>query len=373
MNDTYQNLTRSALLYRKQGVREAMSEQSIPSRHVVYAERYATGSKNHFNAFSALQRARLLWRETQTIIEMFEEEGQKEEHADWYYRGLEIVPYTLVGLATCLEWHARSRLTDLYTFKPEAIDRQSLDGKVHPKVLPEMIKANVSIPQLLGVSFTVGSFVEYVSVFDKLFNVLSLGSEFKRFLKSMNERRESLFGDDFSQPSYREEIEQLYSARHALVHEIGFSTDFGQTLCQAWSPSRIASICGTVIYTIEKIENHLTMRAVPDFPNLLTIRGDQVDRAGQLLSLIRSLENDISKQFESRPNKSSERWRTSIGIRQKLDAEYSALFKDDDLFRDPYAVSSHTSALYIKNLEQHLEMLKEIHSVLNISRRPRFK
>ena len=34
-----------------------------------------------------------------------------------------------------LEWHARSRLTDLYTFLPEKIDAKALDGKVPAKVL----------------------------------------------------------------------------------------------------------------------------------------------------------------------------------------------------------------------------------------------
>ena len=106
----------AALLHRISRIRFLwminVANDNTPNRHVAYAGRYASGPVNKFNAFSALERARLLLRETEQIMQMFELEGEKDERADWWWNGFEIVPYTLVGLATCLEWHARSRLTD---------------------------------------------------------------------------------------------------------------------------------------------------------------------------------------------------------------------------------------------------------------------
>lgn len=151
-----------------------MSEEKPPSRHVAFAERFASGSFSDFNAFAALKRARLLLREARQIAEIFELEEKREDPAMWSRHGLEVVPYTLVGYVTCLEWHARSRITDLYSYRPDSIDSKVLERKVPGRILSQMIRANVSVPQFLGASITIGSTGDYLAVFDELFKTLDI-------------------------------------------------------------------------------------------------------------------------------------------------------------------------------------------------------
>lgn len=151
-----------------------MSEEKHPSRHVAFAERFASGSFSDFNAFAALKRARLLLREARQIAEIFELEEKREDPAMWSRHGLEVVPYTLVGYVTCLEWHARSRIMDLYSYRPDSIDSKVLERKVPGRILSQMIRANVSVPQFLGASITIGSTGDYLAVFDELFKTLDI-------------------------------------------------------------------------------------------------------------------------------------------------------------------------------------------------------
>lgn len=60
-----------------------MAEEPPQSRHVAFAERFAAGPVNRFNAYAALERARLLRRETQQIVEIFQREDNQEEPEPW--------------------------------------------------------------------------------------------------------------------------------------------------------------------------------------------------------------------------------------------------------------------------------------------------
>lgn len=339
-----------------------MADDSTPNRHVAYAERYAAGPLNRFNALAALERARTLLHETQTVVEIFKVEGDKEERADWWWQGLEIVPYTLVALATCLEWHARSRLTDLYTFKPDAIDAKALEGKVPPKILSQMIRARVSVPQLLGVSFTVGSIGEYLGVFTKLFDSLGIPARPERVIQPPVIEQFGLFGDAIREPLVRDVIEELFSTRHALVHEIGHQTDEGRTLCQAWQPERVMWLCHTVISTIRFIEGALTKHAPTDFPNLLTDKGYPVDERVRLRRSIAEIEERIDATIVDRSSAAQASWSAALESARRSADAHETLFSDQSLFQR--LDWGRTDLLSRTILEHRLALLNEVVAAL---------
>lgn len=339
-----------------------MSDEPPASRHVAFAERFASGPVNRFTAFAALERARLLQRETQTIAEIFKREDEQEEPAAWSWHGLEVVPYTLVGLATCLEWHARSRLTDIYSFKPDSIDPKVLEGKVHPRVLSEMIKAKVSIPQLLGASITVGSVTEYLAVFTNVFKVLGIPLKPEKVIQPPVVEQVGLFGEPIREPLVREKIDELFSTRHALVHEIGHNRGHGRTLCEIWSAEHILRTAHTVIATITELERTLTERAPKDFPNLLTDQGYPVDVRGRLSRAIEELETEIGREIALRQDGATEAWATALEKARSSVAAYDDLFADRKLFEERHWASAHL--LLTVTLEQRLALLTEIAAAL---------
>lgn len=282
------------------GIERPMADERVPNRHVAFAERFASGRISRFNAYAALERAQLLKREAQQIRELFKRERDAEDSEPWSWQGLEVVPYTLVGLATCLEWHARSRLTDLYSYKPESIEANVLDGKVAPRVLAQMIKANVSIPQLLGASVTVGSTKEYLGVFDNLFSILGIGAKSADVIQPPVVEQIGLFGDPIREPRVRERLDELFATRHALVHEIGLDADTMRSHCEIWGPPQVIGMCYSVISVISKLEEALTAHAPADFPNLLTPQGYPVDERTRLARSISELENSIGAEIAAR-------------------------------------------------------------------------
>ena len=342
-----------------------VTNDPLPNRHVAYAGRYAAGPVNRFNAFSALERARLLLRETQQIKEMFDREGENDERADWWWNGLEVVPYTVVGLATCLEWHARSRLTDLYTFRPDKLDAKALDGKVPAKVLSQMIQAKVSIPQLLGVSFTVGSVPEYLEVFAKLFETLGIPVPPGTTIQPPVIEQTGLFGDVIREPLVRDVLEEMFVTRHGLVHEIGFESAIGRSLSEAWDPGRIMWLCHTVISTIRLLEAAITKHAPADFPNLLTEDAYPVDERTRLRQSIAAIEERIQADIAGRSTDSQQNWTAALGAAQQSAEAHDTLFSDRRLFeRYDWA---HTDLLSRTMLEQRLALLSEIAAAIGRS------
>jgi hypothetical protein len=343
-----------------------MAHERAASRHVTFAERFATAPINRFTAYAALERAQLLRRETQQIQELFQREREAEDSEPWAWHGLEVVPYTLVGLVTCLEWHARSRLTDLYTYRPDSIEPSALEGKVPPRVLSQMIKANVSIPQLLGASITVGSPKEYLTVFDSVFDVLAIGAEPSEVIQPPVVEQIGLFGEPVREPRTYERLDDLFDTRHALVHEIGEDPRSRRSHCDIWGPPQIVGMCHTVISVIRAIERVLTELAPSDFPNLLTEHFYPVDERSQLAESIRKLEDQIDNDISSRQPEAQGRWATALGTaRQSID-QHERLFEDRGLFEQRYV--GQTNGLSRSALRSRLALLTEIASELAKSR-----
>lgn len=177
--------------------------------------------------------------------------------------------YYLVGFVTCLEWHARTRLADLYTFRPDVIDKKTLDGKVSPETLAQMIRANVTIPHLLSASTTVSSVDDYVGSLQRVFDALGVEQSVARLIQPQQPERLSLFGEPIREPSVRDILAELFEARHALVHEIGIGGGAWSSVGANWSVQDVLRTGHVVLATMRAYERALTEAAPAGFPNLL--------------------------------------------------------------------------------------------------------
>jgi hypothetical protein len=342
-----------------------MANDPQASRHVAFAERFAAGPSSRFNAYASVERARLLQREAQQIAEIFEREGEQDEPASWSWHGLEVVPYTLVGLTTCLEWHARSRLTDLYSYKPDSIEPKVLEGKVPARVLSQMIKANVSIPQLLGASITIGSTKEYLAIFEDLFRLLEIPLKPDNVIQPPIVEQIDIFGEPFREPMVRERLDELFATRHAIVHEIGDDSRTGRTFCEMWGAPNIIWMCHTVISAMSALERVLTEHAPSDFPNLLTKHGYPVDARAQLVTAIEDLENTIGADIAERSEPAQCVWTAALQLARESAAAQEQLFSDRKLFPERYIGRAN---LLRTSLQQRLALLTQIASELAKSR-----
>lgn len=220
-----------------------MSPRNEQKRQVVQAQRFSDDAANTYNAYTAIQRANRLMHDADQLERMLEVERESDDPPlrDWY--GLEIVSYYAVGLVTCLEWHARSRLTDLYTYRPHAIEKKALDGKINTEILAQMVGANVSIAQLLGASMAIGATDEYIGVFNRVFDVLEIKTPPDRIIQPTVGETRSLFGDVVREPTVRERLDRLFEARHSLVHEIGITRSASPAISENWSVSEVLLDC----------------------------------------------------------------------------------------------------------------------------------
>jgi hypothetical protein len=122
-----------------------------PKTHylVRFASRYASTRFKTLNAASALRRADSLVDDAASILELKNVSQTKEIPFGSRHRTFEIVSYFAVGLVTCLEWHARSRLVDIMMFRPSSIQTTDLKN-IATLALSQMVTEGATIPHLLG-------------------------------------------------------------------------------------------------------------------------------------------------------------------------------------------------------------------------------
>jgi hypothetical protein len=92
------------------------------THHLVdFASRYAVTRFKTLNTATAISRAEDLISDAEALANFQTEAEAKELYFGNIKSTFEIINYFAVGLVTCLEWHARSRLVDIMLFKPSCI------------------------------------------------------------------------------------------------------------------------------------------------------------------------------------------------------------------------------------------------------------
>src|SRR5260370_589650 len=158
--------------------------------------------------------------EAEMLLDLRKEAEAKDRPFGHRRSTFEIVDYFAVGFATCLEWHARTRIVDLLHFEPACIE--TTDVRTIDKVaLSQMSAEKVTLPYIVGAGTKVSSVKEYVAVFDRVFDGIGLGTKTEQVLRNLPVEQPNWRGPSEGQHTIYDEIGELFETRNKLVHEVG--------------------------------------------------------------------------------------------------------------------------------------------------------
>jgi hypothetical protein len=300
-----------------------------PTKHhlIDFAARYAGTRFPTLNVSSALARAEALVLDAEEMLEV--KKAAEDKHIEFGSKH-EIISYFAVGLVTCLEWHARSRLTDLMLYKPSCITTSDLEG-IAKIALSQMLAERVTVPYLLGAATTVSRVKEYIAVFIRMFEVLDIKVHVERELRSVQVDIE-LYREDGDKSLYSV-IEELFEFRNQLVHEIDLSVIGHFSLRDMWNLDRAVAYGNAIMSAIKLLEGHITRYAPQDFPNRLTAEGWAEDEYEKLEKAIASAEAELSAKFQN-DDDLTKPWEDALAAsRQSLRLEIDFLAKAKFLLR----------------------------------------
>ncbi len=151
---------------------------------VEFASRYARSPFQTLTASAALWRAEELAYDARALLELREAGERKDVRFGNRAGTYEIISYYAVGLVTCLEWHARSRLVDLMMFQPGSIETSDVKN-IASLAISQMVSEGATIPHLLGAATRVSELTEYLDIFVRIFRNLDIRVDLEKQLRGM--------------------------------------------------------------------------------------------------------------------------------------------------------------------------------------------
>lgn len=261
-----------------------------PRRHhlVEFASRFGATRFKTLNASAAIWRAETLVSDAEALIDL------RDNDADYFFGTVrntyEIINYFAVGLVTCLEWHARSRLVDVMTYRPSCIQANELKN-VGTAALSQMVAEGVTVPYLLGAAIHVSRIDEYIEVFKRVFNELGFTEIIERKLRE--EKTDiDLYRVDADNSLYGV-LKELFELRNELVHEIGLSVIGHHSLRDVWEPERAVEFGKAAVAAMKVVEAAITQYSPEDFPNRIGQDGYAEDELEKLKTQITTLETEL--------------------------------------------------------------------------------
>jgi uncharacterized protein (UPF0248 family) len=268
---------------------EAQLADREPHYAVQFANRYKLPTDGYLNAWTALVRLDELIEDAKNTKSYLDAAMPEDDR--WHpWVGAEIVSYYAVGFVTCLEWHARSRLVDLLTFKPSAARSEDLKI-IKDKVVLDMLSANVTVASIVGAATNISSFEDYMNVFSRLFAIFKSKKDAYSAIKSKSKgnKKQSIKGNEI------EKMKNLYIFRNDLVHEIGIHRIGHINVRNSLAPADVIEMGELVRRTMLAIESIISIEAPPGFPNMLDKDGVPISEWKQLEKEIPMLENRVAK------------------------------------------------------------------------------
>jgi len=243
------------------------------------------------NAASAIERMEILLDDVERAAEAFRTTPPRDVYRGWRIFPLDIVSYYSVAYATCLEWHARSRLTDLFTYAPGSITDKDLEKGTGNKVLAKLVSVNASIPQFLAATRNYSNADEYLDTFSRIFKFLNIKPDPREIVHSITSPAplDSVPGG--------ERLVALYECRNRLVHEINRSNIGHPVGHNPWSCEIAVAYGRFALTVIGEIEAVITDKAATDFPNKLLPDGHPVDLDALLDKEIAELETELTQHI----------------------------------------------------------------------------
>jgi len=325
--------------------------QTDPHHLVQFAVRHALARLKTFDAYSALWRAENLVDDAERLRELKKHvEGTQFDFGS-YRSTYEIFSYFAVGLVTCLEWHARSRLVDLLTFKPSCIEKKDFD-QIKNDALSQMMAYNVTVAHLIGANKSISNIRDYVSVFDRLFDALEVAVNIERELRDIKV-------DETPEINLYADLDRLFKDRNHLVHEIDISLVGPYTIRDPMSLDEAVIKGKGVIDAIKLIEGHITKHSPESFPNRLTKDGHPEDELEKLKQAVSLLEEDISKKLKAFENDAG--WSEALKASRLSQSKEMEFLEDADFLRPirPLDVRDFVKADYLKGRLAYLSVIRK--------------
>lgn len=188
-----------------------------------------------------------------------------------------------------MEWHAKSRLYDMFCFNPKTIGTEDLRQAVSNDKLINMISEGLNIPHLLAGSISISTKESYISALNRVY--LAVGGQ-KADISSILKVTQN-------GTSIGEVLDNLYTSRNNLVHEIGLQTIGHRNIRDSTTFDEAFELGHRLLSMIKNFENALTKTAPIEFPNKLDDDGLCIDEVENLVALIKSLEEKIETAVAS--------------------------------------------------------------------------
>jgi hypothetical protein len=268
------------------GLPEGKSVMPEPKTHhgIDFARQYVTGpGRMNFNVGTAIGRltsladdAAKIGKDLKAAEHLIEPSSNPYQHAGDY----DIFSYYSVGIVTCLEWHARSRLTDLFTYDPSCLTSDDLKPMANASLMSQMIVNNISAAQLVAGMTNISTAPKYLSVFSRIYAVLGITDVAEQIVHRELSVLPLQQGSEIQ--SGMERLNELFAYRNDLVHEIGFGVVGGYMLRNALTSDTAHNWCQLALRCIHALEAPITANAGKQFPNLLDSDGNSTTEMERL-------------------------------------------------------------------------------------------
>jgi hypothetical protein len=329
---------------------------------VEFASRYAGSPFKTLTAAAALWRAEELAYDARTLIELRASGEERKLRFGNRAGTYEVISYYAVGLVTCLEWHARSRLVDLMLFQPNAIEASDVQ-KIAALAISQMASEGATIPHLLGAATTVSQLRQYLIVFKRIFDALNIRAdveaEFRSTQRSIARHRaaedNSLFGA----------LDRLFSTRNHLVHEIDQNIIGHFSMRDIWSANEAVEYAEAAIAAIKAIELHLTKCAPVDFPNRLKEDGGEEDELEKLNAKVLALESCLTNEI-ARFGDNEADWKAALSASQEARSKEMA-YLEEAVFLRPVRHLDMRRSVQIEFLKSRLAYLRLLKSEMDLT------
>lgn len=254
-----------------------------------FAEKYERNPWSTLDAHSALIRLEDMQNEIETLQKTICEVTDSPTYNSSQY---EIFSYYAVSFVTCLEWHARSRIVDVFSYFPDCIEKTDLDNRIPQKLFAEAIKSNLTLPYLLGATYQIGSLDDYLNAFRRVADGLQLTLDPYELLKVSlrDQKNEEL--DNFM------ELKRLFEFRHELVHEISLANIGGITVKDGLSLEDAGNFAKLTRKAMMCFESWLFENAPTGFPNKIDHNGNPTYNLEEYDRRIEELERQILQKYE---------------------------------------------------------------------------
>lgn len=323
--------------------------------NVAFATKYGDPTGDYLNAYTALARLETLIEDANKVSGILDAaEPTESRWFPWY--GSEVISYYAVGFVTCLEWHARSRLADLFGYAPASLEPADLKGQVSDKVMVQLLTQGASVANLISASTTVGSFPKYMTVMNRVLASVGCSHDAYTCVKADNPAT----GTPWLSAGDLEALDRLFAFRNELTHEIGRSVVGHMNVRDGWSPVEAVENGTRVKHLMMALERCIARHAPDDFPNLLDEEGYPVWRITRLNAEIEKLEfemTDLVQRIEWGEHKASlAQWQATLAAsRLSLEAEHT--FIENAPFLHPRYLSL-AAPLHIQLASARFQYLK---------------